>query len=54
MTVLDLTRTQVNDEGLTHLQGLKNLEKLRLLNNRVSTDKIAKLQSELPDCEIRY
>lgn len=50
--ILDLSETDVTDEGLKQLMGLNKLKKLRLSNTKVSDEVVAELEKSLPDCEI--
>jgi Leucine-rich repeat (LRR) protein len=48
LTRLDLSGTQVSDQGLEHLTGLKNLQFLFLEGTRVTPKGITDLQKALP------
>ncbi|MFN0020324.1 MAG: leucine-rich repeat domain-containing protein [Pirellulaceae bacterium] len=49
---LDLDETKVTDEGLVHLHGLTNLKLLSLRATSVSEAGAAKLQRQLPNCQV--
>ena len=43
---------QTSDAGLIHLNGLPNLQELRLSRTKVTGDGIAELQQGVPNCSI--
>jgi hypothetical protein len=51
---VNLSYTQVGDEGVKHLLALKHLRGLILQNTGVSADAVKKLQQSLPDLNILY
>jgi len=51
---LDLRDTCVTDAGLVHLKGLRQLEKLVLLNTRVTSEGVQGIQQALPNCRVDY
>jgi len=51
---LELTDTQVTDEGLEHLKGLTNLSSLDLRSTEVTDEGVKKLQQALPNCRITH
>ena len=52
LTYLHLKRADISDQGLQHLQSLKQLNTLILQYTNVSPDGVAQLQGELPNCLI--
>lgn len=51
---LNLCNTQISDDGLKHLSGLKNCESLWLRYAQVTEEGVKELQKALPDCEIQF
>ena len=51
---LDLSWTQVTDDGLKHLEHLTNLELLDVTRTQVTPEGVKKLQEALPNCKIEY
>jgi hypothetical protein len=49
---LNLYKTQITDAGLVHLASLTNLKELNLQRTHVTAIGVAKLQKELPKCQI--
>ena len=50
---LSLDETQITDAGLEQLKGLANLARLSLENTHVTDTGVARLQSALPNCQIK-
>ena len=51
---LDVSDTQVTDNGLKHFRGLQNLGILMLHDTHVTAQGINELQEALPNCEIHW
>ena len=49
---VDLSRTEVTDAGLAHLQGLTSLQVLYLDSTQVTDAGLAELRKALPKCQI--
>jgi internalin A len=49
---LSLFGTQITDEGLSNLYGLKNLTALDMRHTALTATGIAQLRAALPDCKI--
>ena len=54
LTSLDLEGTNVTDEIADMADRLSSLTALNLKHTRVSTEAIARLRAQLPDCEVRF
>ena len=54
LQTLDLRNTNITDAGLKHLKRLTKLRGLDLNNTKVTEEGLEKLQTALPDCDIRY
>jgi hypothetical protein len=52
LQTLDLKRTMVSDDGLKHLEALKELQMLRVDSNRITDAGIEKLRKALPGVTI--
>ena len=44
----------ITDAGLKEVAKTKNIESLHLVKTKVTSEGVAQLQKELPDCEIRH
>jgi hypothetical protein len=54
MIALSLSNSQVTNDGLRELAGLKNLAALDLRGTRVTDAGVAWVRQALPACEIRH
>jgi hypothetical protein len=52
--VLDLSGTAITDEGLNHLEPLRNLRHLYLLNTKVTEEGVRQLREKLPKTVISH
>ena len=50
--VLDLWQVDVSDEGLLALSELTNLDRLSVLETKVTVDGVAEFKTALPECEV--
>jgi hypothetical protein len=54
LSVLNLNRTKVTDDGLEHLKGMTSLRRLLLQRTKVTDAGVRKLQQALPNCKIEH
>ena len=52
LTHLDLSGTEVSDEGIGHLKGMTRLNYLNLFETKVTRRGYEDLSASLPDCRI--
>ncbi len=50
--VLDLSHTDVSDDGLIHLAGLRLLEELSVVDTKISGPALARFRREHPDVKV--